>query len=315
MKRKSRILSMALALTLLVSVWAGGAVVAHAAAGGNNMLQSATLVRSPVAAGTATKASSQAVIDYSNAKDGYVMIRWTGESSAKLKVQIKGPKTADSYKYDLRADGVYETFPFSDGNGDYTVGVYQNVAGTNKYSTALTATITVQLTDEFVPFLHPNKFVNYTETSQAVAVAAKACQEANAVDNLSKVSVIYNYVVSTLSYDDAKAQSVKSGYVPDIDTILASKKGICFDYAALMAAMLRSQDVPVKMIFGYTSTGEYHAWLNVWSSSDGWVNSVIYFDGKDWKLMDPTFASTGKSSNSTMQYINNSANYTAKWVY
>ena len=41
----------------------------------------------PVASGTATESNGSAVIDYSNTKDGYIMIKWTGGStSSKLKV-------------------------------------------------------------------------------------------------------------------------------------------------------------------------------------------------------------------------------------
>ena len=95
---------------------------------------------------------------------------------------------------------------------------------------------------------------------------------------------------------------------------MASGKGICFDYAALMAAMLRSQNVPVKLVVGYTG-GAYHAWINVYSEKDGWIEGKVYFDGKEWKLMDPTFASSGKSSDNIMAYIGNGSNYTAKYLY
>ena len=112
----------------------------------------------------------------------------------------------------------------------------------------------------------------------------------------------------------AKAASVQSGYLPDIDVTLAEKKGICFDYAALMAAMLRSQNVPVKLVVGWTGS-QYHAWINVWSESDGWVEGMIYFNGQNWELMDPTFASSGNQSNKIMEYIGNGANYKAKYLY
>ena len=81
-----------------------------------------------------------------------------------------------------------------------------------------------------------------------------------------------------------------------------------------MTAMLRSQGIPTKMVFGYTGS-IYHAWINTWSSDTGWVTGSIYFNGKDWKLMDPTFASTAKSSAEIMNYIGNGANYTAKYIY
>ena len=187
----------------------------------------------------------------------------------------------------------------------------KNISGT-KYSTVLGASLSAKLADEFAPFLRPNQYVNYTEDSTAVAKGAELT--AGIEDNLEKVAAVYDYVVKNLTYDRKKAQTVKSGYLPDIDKVLEEKKGICFDYAALMAAMLRSQEVPVKLVVGYTGT-VYHAWLNVWSEESGWVDGMIYFDGADWKLMDPTFASSGKQSESIMKYINNPSNYTAKYLY
>lgn len=267
-------------------------------------------VLSPVASGVKTKSSSSALIDYSNTADGYVMVCWKGSSSPKLKVQVKGP-SGTTYTYNLRTDGEYDTFPLSDGNGSYTVTVYKNVEGTT-YSTVVSASFTAALTDEFAPFLRPNQYVNFTEDSAAVAKGAELC--AGLTDNLAKVQAVYNYVVTNVTYDKVKAATVQSGYLPDVDAILESGTGICFDYAALMAAMLRSQEVPVKLVVGYTGS-VYHAWLNVWSEESGWIDGVIYFDGNQWKLMDPTFASSGNQSESIMAYIGNGSNYTAKYLY
>jgi len=272
------------------------------------------VVLTPAASGTAVQQNSSAVIDYSNAKDGYVMVAWTGGGGPKLKVQTKGPSGV-TYTYNLRSDGVYETFPMSDGSGAYTVSVFKNVSGT-KYANVLSASVSAALTDEFAPFLRPNQYVNFTQKSAAVAKAAELTAKCG--DNLAKVSAVYNYVVKNLTYDKEKAKTVKSGYLPDVDKVMASGKGICFDYAALMAAMLRSQGVPVKLVVGNASSGGkavYHAWLNVWSEKDGWVDGVIYFDGSVWKLMDPTFASSGKQSSSIMEYIGDGSNYTAKFLY
>lgn len=274
----------------------------------------AAAVPAPVASGTATKENSSVVIDYSNAKDGYIMVKWTG-GAAKVKVLIKGPTAGkgvyDNYQYNLSTDGKYEVFPLSDGSGKYTVGVYKNTSG-SQYATVLSAPIDVSLTDEFAPFLRPNQYVNFTDGSAVVKTAAEIC--AGVSDPLEKVSRVYDYVVGNISYDKAKAKSVKSGYLPNVDETLKTKKGICFDYAALMSAMLRSQKVPVKLVVGYT--GEvYHAWINVYSEDEGWIEGKIYFDGKVWKLMDPTFASSGKQSDEIMEYIGNGANYSAKYQY
>jgi len=267
-------------------------------------------VLDPVASGTAVKKNASAAIDYSNAKDGYVMVKWLAGGTPKLKVLVKGP-SGTTYQYNLRTDGQFDTFPLSDGSGNYTVGVYQNTSGT-QYATVLTAAVSAQLTDEFAPFIRPNQYVTYTADSKTVAKAAEICT--GATDNLDKVSKVYNYVINNTVYDKKKAQTVKSGYLPNVDETLATGKGICFDYAALMSAMLRSQGVPVKLVVGYTD-GVYHAWINVYSEKEGWIEGKIYFDGTQWKLMDPTFASSGKQSEAIMQYIGNGDNYTAKYLY
>ena len=126
--------------------------------------------------------------------------------------------------------------------------------------------------------------------------------------------MVYDYVVTNLTYDRQKAATVQSGYLPVLDTVLAEKKGICFDYASLMTGMLRSQGVPCKLVVGYAGTA-YHAWINVWSEETGWIDGAIYFDGTSWQRMDPTFASTGKQSAKIMAYIGDGKNYTVKYIY
>lgn len=262
------------------------------------------------ASGTAVYSNAKAKVDASNVKDGYVMVAYNGKSNARLKARVTGP-SGIVYTYDLNKDGKYETFPLSDGNGKYTVGVYENVSG-NKYALAYSTPVTVMLTDSFAPYLRPNQYVNYTPDSQAVKKAAELT--AGKKDSLSKITAIYEYVVKNMTYDKQKAQTVQSGYLPDVDKVLAAKKGICFDYAALMTAMLRSQGIPTKLVVGYTGK-VYHAWINTFIPEKGWVEGVIFFDGTNWKLMDPTFASSAKQSKQIMEYIGNGSNYSAKYLY
>ena len=264
----------------------------------------------PSAPGSSTRKNAKAEIDYSNIKDGYVMVRYLQKTNKELRVIVKGP-SAVQYTYTLKSNGDYEVFPLSDSNGSYTVGVFEQIEGT-RYSTANSATFTVSLNDEFAPFLRPNQYVNFKTDSKTVAKAAELV--ANAKDLTGKISAIYNYVVSNLTYDRELAATVKSGYLPDVDAVLAKGKGICFDYAAVMASMLRSQGVPTKLVVGYAGD-RYHAWINVFSEETGWINNAIFFDGKEWKLMDPTFASSAGQSAAVMEYIGDGTNYTTKYLY
>lgn len=265
-------------------------------------------VRIPQASGSVVYGNSRATIDASNASQGYVMVKYSG-SQGKIKVQVI--KGAVTYTYNLNSRDAYETFPFSEGNGTYSVKVYENVTG-NQYAQVFSQDVAVSLADEFAPFLTPNQYVNFSENSAAVQAAVQVA--APAADAIGVVTNVYNYVVNNITYDTAKATSVQSGYLPDVDAVLANKKGICFDYAALMTAMLRSQDIPTKLVVGYSGS-LYHAWVDVYIDSVGWVDNFIYFDGKDWSLMDPTFASSGGHNEEIKQYIGNGANYQGKYSY
>lgn len=264
-------------------------------------------VRTPVASGTVTYGNGRATIDASNISNGYVMIKYTGGQS-RIKIQIAKSTT---YTYDLNARDAYEVFPFTEGNGSYSIKIFENVSG-NQYAQVLSQNVSVNLNDEFAPFLTPNQYVNFWNGSAAVNKGAELA--ASASDEIGVVTNVYNYVIGNITYDTAKATSVQSGYLPNVDQVLAQKTGICFDYAALMTAMLRSQDIPTKLVIGY-SGGLYHAWVNVYIDNIGWIDNFIYFDGHNWSLMDPTFASSGGQSESIKQYIGNGSNYQAKYTY
>ena len=262
----------------------------------------------PQASGQLVKQNGKAIIDYSNTKDGYVMVRFTAQTNKRLKVRVSGPTT--TYTYNL-TPGLWETFPLSDGNGTYTFTVYENIQGT-KYSTALAQTAAVTLSDQFAPFLRPNQYVEYSSAPNTVAKAAELT--AACASPMEKVDAVYRYVVNNTSYDYQLAATVQSGYLPVLDKVLVDKTGICFDYAALMTGMLRSQGIPCKLVVGYAGAA-YHAWISVWTEQTGWIDGAIFFDGQSWHRMDPTFDSTGQSTDYIRKYIANDANYSAKYFY
>ena len=267
-------------------------------------------VAMPVASGTKVLQNAKALIDVSHSDDGYLMVKYLEATQSKLKCIITCP-SGTKYTYNLNNKGEYDVFPFSDGNGTYSIGVYKNVAD-SKYSVSYTGKVDVVLKDQFAPFRIPNQYVNYKSDSAVVKKAAELC--ASCTTDLERINAVYTFVINNFKYDDQLAATVTSGYLPDIDAVLASQKGICFDYAAVMTAMLRSQDIPCKLVIGYAGT-VYHAWINAYSASEGWLNGVIFFDGQNWKLMDPTFASTGGESKEVMDYIGNGSDYTAMYLY
>ena len=57
-----------------------------------------------------------------------------------------------------------------------------------------------------------------------------------------------------------------------------------------MAAMLRAQKIPVRLVMGYVEGLDvYHAWNEIFIRDVGWVRSAIYFDGENWQIADTTF--------------------------
>jgi len=272
------------------------------------------IVLTPVASGTLVESNDFALVDFSNTEDGYVMAKWRTQADKQLRVRIVGP-TGVAYNYRLSPDGEFEVLPLSDGNGEYTIMVLEQARGT-EFAIVLAVSFEVTLTDEFAPFLRPNQYVNFTEDSNVVAVAAELV--AGQPTFLDKITEIYNFVATHITYDQHFAQEVAdgyiTGYIPDLDAVLARGYGICFDYAAVMTAMLRSQGIPTKMIFGYV--GEiYHAWINVHSEETGWINGVILFDGENWTLMDPTFESTADNSAALQEFIGDGSSYFVKFLF
>lgn len=261
----------------------------------------------PEASGKVVYNSGQASIDASNTSEGYVMVRHQG-GNKKVKLQITTPD-GTTYTYNL-SNGSYEAFPLSGGNGSYQVDVLENAHG-NMYAVALSKSISVGLSDEFKPYLYPNQYVWFTSDDEAVSLAESISDKSS--NDLDFVEQIYYYVIDNISYDDDLAENVGTDYLPDIDRTLNKKKGICFDYASLMSAMLRAQGIPTKLVVGYSGDA-YHAWISVYLTEVGWVDNIIEFDGHSWSLMDPTLAANNDSK-SVSKYIGDGSNYQVKYSY
>jgi hypothetical protein len=239
--------------------------------------------------GRETFGGGGAAVDYSNADQGYVMVKYDGDND-KVKVQITNTNTEDEpYTYDLDPDGEFQALPLTQGDGEYDVGVYTNIEG-DKYALAAQQAVRVKLENEFLPFLRPSQYVEYTAGAACVAKASELTQGTKS--DIGAAEQIFLYIVGHVAYDYDKAGTVKSGYLPDADETLASGKGICFDFAALTVAMLRSQGIPCKLIVGYAGNA-YHSWIAIYSKETGKFAAIIEFKGDEYNFVDPTFTAAG----------------------
>ncbi len=264
-------------------------------------------VLTPTAPGTDVKGNDYVSVDISNNSEGYIVVTYKG-SSTNVKFQVTGPGQS-AYTYKI-ATGVATVMPLTGGSGSYKLGCYEGIGG-NQYAVVYTENVTFNITNTFGPYLYPNQYVNFNSNSKVVTKAASLVSGCDT--DLEAVEAVYHYVVKNFTYDYDKAATVSSGYLPVVDTVLDSKTGICFDYAAVMASMLRSQNIPTRLEIGYAGDA-YHAWISVYVKDKGWIDGIIKFDGKNWTLMDPTFASTS-SSKETKDFITNKSNYTVKYMY
>lgn len=228
----------------------------------------------PEASGIVTYEGAGVTIDASHTDQGYVMIRCE-PSEKRLKARIA--TSAQTYYYDLPGGEAYSVYPLQMGDGAYTVRVMEQVED-DLYALRYGVEIDVKLADETIPFLYPNQYVWYDANS---ATVQKARELARGMTDQSEIAkAFYKFVVKHMTYDNELAKTVEKGYLPSADASLASGKGICFDYAALLAVMLRSEGIPTRVLIGtVTPENLYHAW-----------NSV-FLEGK-WVWMDPTLDGT-----------------------
>lgn len=227
----------------------------------------------PQAPGTDVLSSGKVRVDISNSSQGYIMVKHDG-SSKRLKTLIT--YDGNIMKYDQNQYGEYVTFPLQYGSGKYTVEVFEQSKG-DQYAKVFSKSLTATLINENAAFLCPSQYVWYTPTTTAVVKSFELCEGLET--DMEKAKALYNYVGSTVMYDYMKALSVQSNkqYLPDVDETLSTKMGICFDYSALLACMMRVQGIPTKLVIGnLVSQNQYHAW------------NEAYIDGK-WRLMDATF--------------------------
>lgn len=244
----------------------------------------------PSADGTQVFETEEVCVDASNLAEGYVMIKYKG-AAQKVRMLLQTPSGA-TYNYRLTTDGEYSVFPMSDGDGLYKIGVYENVVD-DKYAELFSQEVNVTLTDPNRVFLYPNQYVNFNAGCEAVAKGSEIVVDVST--DLDAVRAIFEFVTKNVTYDYDKAATVQSGYLPVVDETLATGKGICFDYSALMATMLRTQRIPTRLEIGYAGT-EYHAWISVYLEEEGWIEDYIVFDGTEWVLMDPTLVSSAKTA-------------------
>ncbi len=237
---------------------------------------------------------------------GYIVVRIVNTTGKQVQVMFNadGKQTNQAVKTDGTENRI--TPPF--GSGTYTVRLLERIdPNDNRYSTLHTATVNVAMADtpsapirqqpsgsaqapsSTNPYLGSSVEVNWSTGLACVKKATELC--ANQSTNSGKAKAIYKYLNGILTYDMSKLGKLPGGYKPSPDSTFSSQMGICYDMAALYAAMLRSQGVPAKLCKGYSDNVDgYHAWNQVdmdgsWSTVDLSVDAQLRAMGRSYSMV------------------------------
>jgi transglutaminase-like putative cysteine protease len=217
-----------------------------------------------------------------NSADATVRINTGSSDYSNFKAIVE--KDDVEYIYNL-VSGI-DTLPLQMGSGLYEISLLGSKDG-RRYRVISKKTINVEL-EENVVFLSSSQTVNWNDESEVAILAAELTKDAET--DREKLEAIHTYVINNVSYDYDKASKLPKGYIPNAEDTLADGAGICYDFAALTASMLRSVDVPTKLVKGYSSyTPVYHAWNEVlidgeWIVIDASTDSIYVEYGVAYSL-------------------------------
>lgn len=241
--------------------------------------------------GSSSSASSGAVIDTSTSSLGYVTVCYDDTTGASMRVGVSF--NGGSWSYYSYSMGSTKQYELSGGSGSYTVALYKKVG--SSYATVSQVTFTAvvgqtptgsalggstadqaaaAVSSKYAAYLTSVGEISFSSGDSVAKKAASLCK--GKTTDQQKILAIYNYIAKNFKYDYDFANKVRSGqirtYTPVPTSILSNKKGVCYDFSSLFAAMCRTQGIPCKLVKGYsTKINGYHAWNSVYDSkTDKW---------------------------------------------
>jgi transglutaminase-like putative cysteine protease len=126
---------------------------------------------------------------------------------------------------------------------------------------------------EFWESLHPGE---RTQPSAALAAFARDLDVRRRGDPLSLLRELNGRLYAAFDYDQ-ETTTVDS----TIDEVVAERRGVCQDFAHVMAALVRAVGIPCRYVSGYlyheksyqdrSVPDATHAWVEAWLPSLGWI--------------------------------------------
>ncbi len=110
--------------------------------------------------------------------------------------------------------------------------------------------------------------------TDTVKLADEICNDCNTDEE--KVKAIHNWMIHNFEYD-YECELIVQYF--NVRKTLSTRKGICYDFSHLFAALCRSQNIPCYVIDGtpYNPAMACHTWNRIYFD-DSWWNVDVTFD-------------------------------------
>lgn len=242
-------------------------------------------------------ASEYVAIETDNAESGFITIYYNKPLLNK-KPNVFIYCNDKLYLYNIATTET--NLPLQLGDGEYRILIRDYIERT--YQVVAEETLIISGLSEKEVYINSIQMIDYNNNKNIIDEINLLFTDAK--NDKEKCEILYNHIISNYSYSHKKAETIKSGYLPDLHEFTKSKKGICYDFASLFAAVLRSNNIPTKLVMGYRddNIGKYHAW-----------NEVL-IDG-DWLTIDTTTDAQLVQAGKSVTMVNDGSIFQAVRVY
>ena len=251
-------------------------------------------------------------IDTTTASEGYIILENLDERAYNLGVYISTEETNEIgtnpgfiWISDSKGKSSIKV-PLTYGVTSYNITVVTSMTyeptGSECSSKKAELTFKPTTVSETGPFLFSAGEVIYDENMMFIKKAKEIASTCS--NDFEKVEKMQAWLTSYMTYKQEE-DTPNLIYQCDLEKIYNRKTGVCYDYAVILAAMLRSQGIPCKLAIGYYD-GVGHVWTEVYVNSDG-VHAAdnVYLEGKKWSRVEATLS----GANGAKEFINESDKY------
>jgi transglutaminase-like putative cysteine protease len=225
------------------------------------------------------------VITIGQYSDSYLPIYYSA-SSVSSPPSSSGTRRSSSWQYDAELGEVSSSRLTTSPGEQYTVTAVEPKPS----QAALSAAAPVAANDPIMKRWGDLPAIN----SKVLQITQDAVGDATTP--WAKSVALYNYFTDGRNGFQYSLQTAGGSSNDALLDFLTNKQGFCEQYASAMAAMLRIEGIPSRVVLGYTS-GTYDAASKTWTVTNldahAWVEG--YFTGIGWVEFDPTPLGDGRT--------------------